>query len=169
MEGTFSADGAGNVTLVEKEGLDFAPVTVQLPGGERVPFLFTAKLLDAKGKAEAFEGSFVVPAYRGSSFLDPKVRGIALPGGGGRDCGRGADTPPLSSVGCRVGRARAVRSLQHRKKKLAMVCTLRMPPYPPRRCCSPPLSCERGTHPAGPRWLDRLRQRRRAARPLRRR
>lgn len=74
MEGTFSVDGSGNVALVEKEGLDFAPVTVQLPGGERVPFLFTVKELNAKGKAEGFEGQFVVPAYRGSSFLDPKVR-----------------------------------------------------------------------------------------------
>lgn len=66
-------DGSGNVTLVEKEGLDFAPVTVQLPGGERVPFLFTAKNLNAKGPASTFEGNFVVPSYRGSSFLDPKV------------------------------------------------------------------------------------------------
>lgn len=78
MEGTFSVDGSGNVALVEKEGLDFAPVTVQLPGGERVPFLFTVKELNAKGKAEAFEGQFVVPAYRGSSFLDPKVRARRL-------------------------------------------------------------------------------------------
>merc|ERR1712157_317625 len=31
------------------EGIDYAPTTVQLPGGERVPFLFTVKELVAKG------------------------------------------------------------------------------------------------------------------------
>ena len=55
------------------QGLDYAAVTVQLPGGERVPFLFTVKELNAKGPADAFGGDFVVPSYRGSTFLDPKV------------------------------------------------------------------------------------------------
>lgn len=41
--------------------------------GERVPFLFTVKNLDAKGTLDAFGGDFTVPSYRGSSFLDPKV------------------------------------------------------------------------------------------------
>jgi photosystem II oxygen-evolving enhancer protein 1 len=50
-------------------------VTVQLPGGERVAFLFTIKQLDAKGTLDSFSGDFVVPSYRGSSFLDPKGRG----------------------------------------------------------------------------------------------
>ena len=45
----------------------------QLPGGERVPFLFTIKELAAKGTLDGFGGDFMVPSYRGSSFLDPKV------------------------------------------------------------------------------------------------
>jgi hypothetical protein len=55
------------------------PCPVQLPctpaGGERVAFLFTIKQLDAKGTLDSFSGDFVVPSYRGSSFLDPKGRG----------------------------------------------------------------------------------------------
>ena len=66
-------DGNGNVEFKEEDGIDYAPVTVQLPGGERVPFLFTIKELSAKGSLEGFGGDFVVPSYRGSSFLDPKV------------------------------------------------------------------------------------------------
>ena len=46
---------------------------LQVPGGERVPFLFTIKELQAKGNLAKFGGSFKVPSYRGSSFLDPKV------------------------------------------------------------------------------------------------
>jgi len=61
-----------------------------LPGGERVAFLFTVKELDAKGSLQNFQGDFVVPSYRGSSFLDPKGRGgstgydtaVALPARG---------------------------------------------------------------------------------------
>ncbi|KAJ0889255.1 putative outer membrane protein/outer membrane enzyme PagP, beta-barrel [Helianthus annuus] len=68
-------------------------LTVQLPGGERVPFLFTIKELVATGKPESFGGNFLVPSYRGSSFLDPKGRGgstgydnaVALPAGGRGD------------------------------------------------------------------------------------
>jgi len=48
---------------------------VQLAGGERVPFLFTVKELDARGTLANFGGEFTVPSYRGSSFLDPKGRG----------------------------------------------------------------------------------------------
>lgn len=48
MSGEFKVDGSGNVELKEVDGLDYAPVTVQLPGGERVPFLFSVKELDAK-------------------------------------------------------------------------------------------------------------------------
>jgi Manganese-stabilising protein / photosystem II polypeptide len=48
-------------------------VGAQLPGGERVPFLFTIKELAAKGTLDGFGGDFLVPSYRGSSFLDPKV------------------------------------------------------------------------------------------------
>ena len=74
ISGEFKIDESGNVELKEEDGIDYAAVTVQLPGGERVPFLFTIKELEAKGTADAFGGEFVVPSYRGSSFLDPKVR-----------------------------------------------------------------------------------------------
>jgi len=61
-----------------------------LPGGERVPFLFTVKELNASGSLEGFSGDFTVPSYRGSTFLDPKGRGgstgydtaVALPAAG---------------------------------------------------------------------------------------
>ena len=77
----------------EEDGIDYAAVTVQLPGGERVPFLFTVKQLDASGKPDNFSGKFLVPSYRGSSFLDPKGHGgstgydnaVALPAGGRGD------------------------------------------------------------------------------------
>ncbi|KAK1324114.1 hypothetical protein QJS10_CPA02g00111 [Acorus calamus] len=93
IEGPFEVAGDGDVRFEEKDGIDYAAVTVQLPGGERVPFLFTVKQLVAAGKPEAFKGSFLVPSYRGSSFLDPKGRGgstgydnaVALPAGGRGD------------------------------------------------------------------------------------
>merc|ERR1711916_329574 len=74
----------------EADGIDYAATTVQLPGGERVPFLFTVKELVAKGNLGQFGGDFIVPSYRGSSFLDPKGRGattgydtaVALPAAG---------------------------------------------------------------------------------------
>ncbi len=77
MSGSFKIDGSSNVELKEEDGIDYAAVTVQLPGGERVPFLFTVKELVAKGTADAFGGEFEVPSYRGSTFLDPKGRGAA--------------------------------------------------------------------------------------------
>ena len=48
ISGQFKIDGSGNVELKEEDGIDYAAVTVQLPGGERVPFLFTVKELVAK-------------------------------------------------------------------------------------------------------------------------
>merc|ERR1712190_524948 len=83
----------GKVTFVEEDGIDYAPTTVQLPGGERVPFLFTVKQLNTSGTLESFGGEFNVPSYRGSSFLDPKGRGgstgydtaVALPASGDDD------------------------------------------------------------------------------------
>ena len=65
----------GKLAFIEKDGIDYAPTTVQLPGGERVPFLFTLKEFTGKGNTSQFGGDFVVPSYRGSSFLDPKGRG----------------------------------------------------------------------------------------------
>eukprot|EP00245_Coleochaete_scutata_P007453 TRINITY_DN22868_c0_g1_i1.p1 TRINITY_DN22868_c0_g1~~TRINITY_DN22868_c0_g1_i1.p1 ORF type:complete len:329 (+),score=101.15 TRINITY_DN22868_c0_g1_i1:199-1185(+) len=93
IEGDLDVAGDKSVKFVEKDGIDYAAVTVQLPGGERVPFLFTIKELVATGKPDAFGGKFLVPSYRGSSFLDPKGRGgstgydnaVALPAGGTGD------------------------------------------------------------------------------------
>ena len=93
IEGPFEVSPDGAVKFEEKDGIDYAAVTVQLPGGERVPFLFTVKQLVASGKPESFSGQFLVPSYRGSSFLDPKGRGgsagydnaVALPAGGRGD------------------------------------------------------------------------------------
>ena len=75
-------EGGGGITFTEEDGIDYAPTTVQLPGGERVPFLFTIKELVAKGNGGAFKpgyefgGSFKVPSYRTGLFLDPKGRGM---------------------------------------------------------------------------------------------
>jgi photosystem II oxygen-evolving enhancer protein 1 len=85
----------GKLTFTEEDGIDYAATTVQLPGGERVPFLFSIKNLVAKGSTagpikEGFEfgGPVTVPSYRTGLFLDPKGRGTttgydfagALPG-----------------------------------------------------------------------------------------
>ncbi|XP_058753610.1 oxygen-evolving enhancer protein 1, chloroplastic [Vicia villosa] len=93
IEGPFEVSSDGSVKFEEKDGIDYAAVTVQLPGGERVPFLFTIKQLVASGKPDSFSGEYLVPSYRGSSFLDPKGRGastgydnaVALPAGGRGD------------------------------------------------------------------------------------
>jgi photosystem II oxygen-evolving enhancer protein 1 len=85
VRGDLKIDADGSLTFVEKEGLDFQAITVQLPGGERVPFLFTIKNLVAKSQpgidsintSTDFEGEFKVPSYRGAVFLDPKGRGVA--------------------------------------------------------------------------------------------
>jgi photosystem II oxygen-evolving enhancer protein 1 len=80
IEGDLTNDG-GKLTFSEKDGIDYAATTVQLPGGERVPFLFTVKDLVAKADAGQFEpgvklgGKFTVPSYRTGLFLDPKGRG----------------------------------------------------------------------------------------------
>merc|ERR1719389_984530 len=93
VEGELSNSG-GSIVFTEKEGIDYAPTTVQLPGGERVPFLFTVKDLVAKGNGDTFKpgfqmgGEFTTPSYRTGLFLDPKGRGgttgydmaVALPG-----------------------------------------------------------------------------------------
>merc|ERR1711976_953856 len=90
MSGKMKVGGDGKVSFVEEDGIDYAPTTVQLPGGERVAFLFTVKQLNATGSLDNFTGEFNVPSYRGSSFLDPKGRGgstgydtaVALPARG---------------------------------------------------------------------------------------
>jgi photosystem II oxygen-evolving enhancer protein 1 len=84
VSGTVKANGDGSLTFTEEDGLDFQAITVQMPGGERVPFLFTIKGLVAKTDANNatinastdFIGKFRVPSYRTSNFLDPKGRGL---------------------------------------------------------------------------------------------
>ncbi|MBW4591826.1 MAG: photosystem II manganese-stabilizing polypeptide [Brasilonema angustatum HA4187-MV1] len=73
-----------SLTFVEQDGFDFQAITVKLPGGESIPFLFSLKGLVAQTQpgltsintSTDFEGSFKVPSYRGSAFLDPKGRGV---------------------------------------------------------------------------------------------
>jgi photosystem II oxygen-evolving enhancer protein 1 len=97
IRGTISVDNQGVLTLKELDGIDFQIITVQLPGGEQVPFFFTIKKLVAQtgsgfnsvNTSADFVGEFKVPSYRGASFLDPKGRGlttgydnaVALPAG----------------------------------------------------------------------------------------
>jgi photosystem II oxygen-evolving enhancer protein 1 len=69
--------GDGSWKIKEIDGIDYAATTVQLAGGERVPFLFTVKNLAASGDAGQFLGQFDVASYRGATFLDPKGRGAA--------------------------------------------------------------------------------------------
>ncbi|MBD2020326.1 photosystem II manganese-stabilizing polypeptide [Leptolyngbya sp. FACHB-36] len=84
VQGKLNVNSDGSLTFEEEDGIDFQPITVQLPGGERVPFLFTIKSLVATTQPGAtsintstdFEGVFRVPSYRTSNFLDPKGRGL---------------------------------------------------------------------------------------------
>jgi len=85
VSGTIAVNSDGVLTFTEEDGIDFQAITVQLPGGEQVPFLFTMKKLVASTKAGPlainsstdFTGKFKVPSYRGAVFLDPKARGTA--------------------------------------------------------------------------------------------
>ncbi len=85
IQGDLIVNQDGSLTFKEKDGLDFQAITVQLPGGEQVPFLFTVKNLLAQTQPSLtsintstdFEGDFKVPSYRGATFLDPKGRGVA--------------------------------------------------------------------------------------------
>ncbi|TVQ45381.1 MAG: Photosystem II manganese-stabilizing polypeptide [Gloeocapsa sp. DLM2.Bin57] len=85
INGTIKVSDNGVLTLKEDSGIDFQAVTVQLPGGEQVPFLFTVKQLVAQTEpgfssintSTNFKGKFNVPSYRGNVFLDPKGRGAA--------------------------------------------------------------------------------------------
>ena len=93
ISGTIEVKG-GKAVFTEKDGIDYAATTVQMPGGERVPFLFSVKNLIATGSDSTIKpgfemgGSFTVPSYRTGLFLDPKGRGTttgydfagALPG-----------------------------------------------------------------------------------------
>jgi photosystem II oxygen-evolving enhancer protein 1 len=84
VRGEVKINSDNSLTFVEADGLDFQAITVQLPGGERVPFLFTIKDLVAQSQPNQnsittstdFSGTFKVPSYRGAAFLDPKGRGV---------------------------------------------------------------------------------------------
>jgi photosystem II oxygen-evolving enhancer protein 1 len=84
IQGTLTQNSDGSLTFTEEDGIDFQAITVQLPGGERVPFLFTIKSLVATtdpgqttiNASTDFVGEFRVPSYRTSNFLDPKGRGL---------------------------------------------------------------------------------------------
>ncbi|KAG2592814.1 hypothetical protein PVAP13_5NG581000 [Panicum virgatum] len=75
------------------ESFPFKPGKYQMKKFCLEPTSFTVKQLVATGKPESFGGPFLVPSYRGSSFLDPKGRGgstgydnaVALPAGGRGD------------------------------------------------------------------------------------
>lgn len=79
---TFNSDGT--LTFTETGGIDFQAITILLPAGEEVPFLFTTKGLVASTEtaiakinaSTTFEGNYRVPSYRTSNFLDPKGRGL---------------------------------------------------------------------------------------------
>ncbi|MGV0023854.1 photosystem II manganese-stabilizing polypeptide [Phormidesmis priestleyi] len=84
VSGSLKLNSDGSLTFKEEDGLDFQAITVQLPGGERIPFLFTIKGLVANSQpgqdsittSTDLVGEYRVPSYRTSNFLDPKGRGL---------------------------------------------------------------------------------------------
>ena len=70
------------LTFKELGGIDFQPITVLMPGGEEVPFMFSSKELKASADGTSFststdlKGEYRAPSYRTSNFLDPKGRGL---------------------------------------------------------------------------------------------
>jgi photosystem II oxygen-evolving enhancer protein 1 len=85
IKGTLSLSEDRTLTFKEEDGIDFQAITVKMPGGELVPFLFTVKELVATSQpgvesintSTDFAGEYKVPSYRGNVFLDPKGRGVA--------------------------------------------------------------------------------------------
>jgi photosystem II oxygen-evolving enhancer protein 1 len=84
VSGNLSVSNDGKLVFQEKAGIDFAAITVRLPDGERFPLLFTVKNLAASSPqpssaisgSTTLVGSYRVPSYRTSNFLDPKGRGL---------------------------------------------------------------------------------------------
>jgi photosystem II oxygen-evolving enhancer protein 1 len=83
VSGKLKPGANGSLTFVEEDGFDFQAVTVKLPNGELVPFLFSVKGLvattdraDSINTSTDFVGETRVPSYRTSNFLDPKGRGL---------------------------------------------------------------------------------------------
>jgi photosystem II oxygen-evolving enhancer protein 1 len=85
IKGSLTLSEDRTLTFKEQDGIDFQAITVKLPGGELVPFLFTVKELVASSQpgvqkidtSTDFAGEYKVPSYRGAVFLDPKGRGVA--------------------------------------------------------------------------------------------
>ncbi len=85
IKGSVSLSEDRTLTFKEEDGIDFQAITVKMPGGELVPFLFTVKELVATSQpgvesintSTDFAGEYKVPSYRGNVFLDPKGRGVA--------------------------------------------------------------------------------------------
>jgi photosystem II oxygen-evolving enhancer protein 1 len=85
IRGSVSLSADRTLTFKEEDGIDFQAITVKMPGGELVPFLFTIKELVATSQpgvesittSTDFAGEYKVPSYRGAVFLDPKGRGVA--------------------------------------------------------------------------------------------
>ncbi|MGJ3253410.1 MAG: photosystem II manganese-stabilizing polypeptide [Elainellaceae cyanobacterium] len=86
INGLLNIEPDNSLTFFEQGGIDFQPITVQLPGNKRVPMLFTIKGLVAKSQSgldslnpsTRFNGTFKVPSYRTSGFLDPRGRGLSV-------------------------------------------------------------------------------------------
>jgi photosystem II oxygen-evolving enhancer protein 1 len=86
VKATVTGNSDGSLSLVETDGLDYQPITVKMPGGELVAILFTIKGFKATTTPGVngittsvdFVGSTEVPTYRGSGFIDPKGRGLAI-------------------------------------------------------------------------------------------
>ncbi len=86
VKATVTGNSDGSLSLVETDGLDYQPITVKMPGGELVAILFTIKGFKATTAPGVngittsvdFVGATDVPTYRGSGFIDPKGRGLAI-------------------------------------------------------------------------------------------
>jgi photosystem II oxygen-evolving enhancer protein 1 len=86
VKATITGNSDGSLSLIETDGLDYQPITVKMPGGELVAILFTIKGYNAKTAPSVnglttsvdFIGTTDVPTYRGSGFIDPKGRGLAI-------------------------------------------------------------------------------------------
>ncbi|AFY70752.1 photosystem II manganese-stabilizing protein PsbO [Thalassoporum mexicanum PCC 7367] len=84
VKGTITAKEDGTLVMTEREGLDYQAISIKLPGGEMVAFLFSMKDyvgtsqpgLEGLSTSTNFEGSTFVPTYRGANFIDPKGRGM---------------------------------------------------------------------------------------------
>lgn len=84
IEGPIDIQSDGSLVFTEEDGMDFQPTTVKLSNGELVPFLFTVKGLKLQTQPDMetittstdFQGTYEVPPYRTSNFLDPKGRGL---------------------------------------------------------------------------------------------